>query len=400
MTYLKLTIYILLINPLLCFSQIWQQLSDLPGPERDDAASFTIGTKVYCGTGLTWTGGLRDMYVFDTNSDTWEVSDSLPAGNERQYACGFSYNGTGFIFGGVDNSNTFLNDLWIYDTLTKLWQQKTSLPSAGRSGASCFEINGIAYIISGKNTNSEALKEVWAYDIINDTWVQKNNLPTGGRWRASVISLDNKGYLIFGKDENLAFHNELYKYDPGNDSWAQLGNFPGAGRNYAGMVTIDGNLYVTMGIDTFNNAYNDLWRYKINTAGWEKLTSLPASDRKGGLTFTSDNTAIYYATGNNKATLLKETWKAVDVTSLPENNKPELSIYPNPAYNAITIDLNTLLKPINLKMYNALGELVFMKTLVNLHETIAINEFPSGIYFLSFVGDKEFNMTKKINIQH
>ena len=89
-------IIILIVFNKTALSQTWTQISDFPATERDDGVSFVIGNKAYCGTGFK-TGWItcRDMYSFDMSSESWGTISSLPAGMERQYSSGFSYNNLG-----------------------------------------------------------------------------------------------------------------------------------------------------------------------------------------------------------------------------------------------------------------------------------------------------------------
>ena len=95
------------------FGQSWNKLQDFPGVARDDGSTFTIGNKVYGGTGLQvgWTCA-NDFYVFDLTTETWGVIAPLPLIASRQYGVGFSILGKGYVFGGVNDSGSLLNDLW------------------------------------------------------------------------------------------------------------------------------------------------------------------------------------------------------------------------------------------------------------------------------------------------
>ena len=42
----------LLLSATVVSAQTWQQLPDFPCTARDDAASFSIGNKIYVGTGM------------------------------------------------------------------------------------------------------------------------------------------------------------------------------------------------------------------------------------------------------------------------------------------------------------------------------------------------------------
>jgi N-acetylneuraminic acid mutarotase len=53
MNHMKTVILLVLcLSTLFSFSQDWIQKQDFPGPARDDGASFKIGNKAYCGTGM------------------------------------------------------------------------------------------------------------------------------------------------------------------------------------------------------------------------------------------------------------------------------------------------------------------------------------------------------------
>jgi N-acetylneuraminic acid mutarotase len=261
----QITFLFILFFTRLAIGQSWVQLSDFPSSERDDGVSFVIGNKSYCGTGFKvgWiTTG--DFYSFDMNLEEWSSISPMPIGEERQYACAFSNQNLGYVFGGVNSSGTALNDLWAYDTLANNWTEKNSKPGIGLAGATVIKINDTAYFIGGANASTTASNEVWAYCITNDSWVQKNNFLFGGRWRASGASVNGKGYLLFGKNENEKFCNELYEYNPSLDTWSEKSAFPSIGRVYSTLQSVSNNLIAFAGIDTFANCYNDCWRYNVS----------------------------------------------------------------------------------------------------------------------------------------
>lgn len=382
------------------FCQTWTKIADFPSTERDDGTYFTIGNTTFCGTGLK-TGFVlaRDMHAFNMTTEVWDTATALPTGMERQYACGFSYNTSGFIFGGIADNN-YLNDLWKYDAGTKKWQSLSALPAAGRMGASCFVINDTAYIIGGKTATASSVNEVWAYSILTDKWTSKDNLPFGARWRAAAIASSDKGYLIFGRDASYTYKKELYEYTPVTNSWKLLSSFPGNGRTYAAMKWMNNNLIVIAGIDSLNNSYNDLWKFDLSSMNWKQLSSLPAEARRGGMCFNAANT-LYYTTGisqsNNR---LKETWKVFDPTSIHEDKlNADVNLYPNPAKDKITVEIKAQgLKFNSIEIMNMMGQTV--KTinsilLSNGKTDIDISALPKGIYVMNFLSEKG-NIVKKV----
>ncbi|MFT5780104.1 MAG: N-acetylneuraminic acid mutarotase [Crocinitomicaceae bacterium] len=377
-------------------SQIWQSMPDYPSTARDDGARFIVNNVAYCGTGLTpWWTELGDFYAYDMSSDAWTSIESIPVGEERQYACGFSSATVGYIFGGYSGGN-FLNDLWKYDPSTDSWSEQTPLPADGRSGASFFTINDTAYIIGGRTSTLDAVTEIWAYSMSSDTWTAKNDFPYDSLWRAAGTSYDQYGYLIFGRSPSDEYHNELYKYAPSSDSWTQVSIFPGLGRTYASLSPVMGKLIVLGGLDSLVSSYNDMWQFDTLSGLWDQLSSIPALERRGGLAFYS-STAIYYTTGidlNN--TRLTETWKNENPTGNNEIDEISLHVFPNPAHDFLFIE--SLESNFSIDSYSVLdgsGKMVLYGAEENL-SSIDLRDIQSGIYILELTGDHRVTRRKII----
>ena len=117
-------------------AQNWTQLTEFPVAERDDGVAFVINNKAYCGSGLQvgwWLTG--DFHSLDLGTETWSTVASMPLGEERQYACGFTDGTNGFVFGG-ELAGSDLNDLWMYSPTTNSWTAMASKPGNGVRGAS------------------------------------------------------------------------------------------------------------------------------------------------------------------------------------------------------------------------------------------------------------------------
>lgn len=317
-------------------SQTWTQLADFPALDRDDAASFVLGNYAYVGTGMTtgWSN-LGDFKKFNLTTESWEDCVSLPSGEERQYAVGFSHNGFGYLIGGYNG--TFLNDFWRYDPSSNSWTEIPALPDEGRSGMSSFVIGDTVYIIGGKTASESAIDEVWAYNLIDGTWTQKSNLPFGKRWRATAIQNGTLSIFGFGKDELANSHNDFHTYDATTDSWTTIADFPGLGRNYVAGVSYNNRLFAAFGIDDASAFYRDCWEYNPLLGDWTFIVDLPDLERKGGSIFSGSN-GIYYSTGIDKNyQRLTETWRLSIPLSVEEKDQVNLKIYPNPSNAKVNI---------------------------------------------------------------
>lgn len=366
-------------------SQSWIQVDDFPATERDDGTSFVIGNKAYCGTGYK-TGWVetRDFHSMNMSTDQWTSIASMPSGEERQYASGFSSATHGYIFGGLKSGN-YLKDIWMYDPTANNWSEKSVLPDVGRRGAASFIIDNIAYIIGGNTLSNNAIDEVWAYDMDNDSWQQKGDFPFGNIYRSSASSHNNKGYLIFGKDENNEFQNKLYEYNPISDAWTLKSTFPGLGRMHSSLNTIANKLFVIGGMDNLSDYYSDLWSYNLIDETWEQLISIPSTERRGGMSF-NNGTNLYYTAGiDPQNTRLKETWKCVRPLNIEtEIQEIGLSIYPNPTTDKLNLAITNYIPNHNyhLIITDNYGKEIIRKSLTETQSEIDISQLAKGIYFV------------------
>jgi len=374
----------LLLSNFLCFGQFWQATTNFPSAERDDATGFAIGNFFYVGTGLTsWFAPTSDFYKYNASNATWAQVAGLPQGEERQYACGFSHANSGFVFGGLRDTN-YLNDLWRYDAQTDSWQQVASLPAAGRSGATCFVLADTAYFVGGKTKNNLATNEVWAYNIATNSWQQKGNFPAGGRWRASSAATFQKGYLLFGKDEFGNYPPQFYDYNAQTDQWTNLGQFPLAGRTHAQLVAQFNTLYVLMGIDSSATFAKDIWRFELVNSVWTQLNDLPAAPRRGGVAFAIQAPQLFYTTGLDSAgTRTNQSWLYNLPISITENALDKtVKIYPNPCAEFLNINLENLPKKALLSVYSVDGKFLFSQVLTEKNTKLNVQALAAGNYFL------------------
>lgn len=101
------------------------------------------------------------------------------------------------------------------------------------------------------------------------------------------------------------------------------------------------------------------------------------------------------AIGNN--TLKKTNYIQVWPTSVLDQNKTTgINFFPNPGKDFIDIETENL-APIEAKIYNAMGQVILLKTLNNQQERkIFIGELPRGIYFLELVQTEQKTLRKLI----
>lgn len=376
----------------------WTQLTDFQAEFRDDGVVFQTPMGTWLGTGLS--AGFKTLGNFmgfaDANMQPfWSPAASLPAGEERQYATGWSYENYGYVFGGVDSNGAFLNDLWRYDPLNNLWDSLPPLPSFGRSGSAAFVLNDRLYLLGGLGPQGYALDEVWTYIPADSIWNRETDLPMGARFRACGINYDEYGFLCFGRDSAGAYHNEFYIFDETN-GWNSLPPFPGSGKSHASLVTIGDRLYTFGGSDSLNQFSNELWYYSLPAGQWKYESTLPGMGRRGGFAWSLNN-AFYYSCGlmeNQQRT--RDTWRYIPYFSEPEYPIELISLAPVPTSDKL--HFSSLLTADRLEIINTEGQPVMIKTD---HETIvplSVAHLPSGTYVLRITIDDRMRIIRFVKI--
>ena len=383
------------------YSQSWTQLTDFPGNQRDDGTSFTINNKAYCFTGLEPGQCTINGYAFDVGSETWSPMGSLPIGKERQYAAGFSYNGIGYMLGGLTCSGACLNDFWQYSVSTNSWTALPNFPGSGRQGMINFVIKNKVYIIGGRPASNTAVNEVWEYNFTTTTWTQKNNIPLSGMWRGAAIAIDTVGYICYGMNNSLpeAYNHNMYRYDYINDTWSVVPNITLPSRNYIACAMVNKKACLYGGHDTLDVITNDIKLFNPVDTSLTTYSGIPTIGRKGTM-FFSLNDVFYVTTGLDATqTRIKETWKNASFVGLKENEvQLNIKLYPNPANDKLSVQLNSTSKA-HVQLYNQLGELIMNEE--SNDQTIEINThlFPNGIYML-VLKTQEGMRSKKVIINH
>jgi N-acetylneuraminic acid mutarotase len=378
-------------------AQVWNQIANFSGDPRDDATTFTIDNHVYCGLGMnTWFSCTSDFKIFDVSTETWSNGVNLPIGQERQYANGFSYQGFGYVFGGINGSASYLNDCWKFNPQTNAWTMLPALPSSGKAGAVSFLIGDTVYIVGGKTTGGIISNEVWAFDLVQEQWIQKANVPFDGIWRGVAFSWNDTGIIGLGKLNNGTLNSGCYQYTPNSDSWQVINQLNLTPTTYSMFAQI-GKFGFIYGGAVENQSYSNQF-LRINLETWETsiLTSFPAAARRGAVGFVGNND-FYITTGVSSIARLKETWKASEILGLEgEKELNHVRIYPNPMKNFMVVQSEQMIQRIEIQ--DLLGKVV---------ETLFINsdqiEIPidleNGFYVVKLIAHAA-EFTERICVQN
>ena len=353
-------------------AQTWQQLDDLPGPARDDAASFFWGGSVFVGTGRAVDFSLTtDWYRFDDFNE-WSQISSLPASG-RQYCTAFADEQYGYLFGGID-ANGPLNELWRYDPFTDQWEQRASLPGPGRyASVALFD----RYIVTGMMADGAPTNECWEYNAEQDSWTQRATMPGAPRHRAA----ENYGVVLGGADASFQALTDGYAYDPTNDTWSQAPDLPAA------LYGADATEGVFVGGASSSTDYSSA-TWILDGAAWSTTIApdFPGGVRRGGVISRSgmaDIIVIYYGTGVDLEQRHNDWWTFIYMDVRVGENRPEsFRVLPNPATDLVRVDIPPLRTSPMLVLRDAVGREVH-RGQAPASGWFSIAHLPPATYFMS-----------------
>ncbi len=361
-------------------AQSWTPLHDFPGTARDDAASFSIGSKIYVGTGMEvgW-GFTNDWWCFDAATDPGGPIASMPA-SPRQYCSAFTVNDTGYVFGGTDG-NGALNELWAYHPETDQWVQKSSMPAEARYACAAVEGWNYGIVATGMLLSGVPTKEAWKYFPATDTWQAMNPVPGPSRHRA-VAFLDGGGMLITGgADSTGTALSDAWSYP----IWFETGAYyPRAALPEGRIDAKSGGPYVMVvagGASDATTFHDDVWDGTPSV--WNTLPSFPAGPRRGavgaGIAHQWDN-SFYFGLGLDANSVRHNDWWRLDyATVISEKDIPCITLFPNPATRTVSLQWPETWPGAQVRIVDAVGRIVFDRFL-NQGTTLDVGPLATGRY--------------------
>ena len=406
----KLLILLILISGQIASAQnyVWTQKSNFGGGNRYAPVGISVGNKGYAGLGVTITGGGSsvnynhvDWWEYDPINDSWaQKANFIGAG--RNGACGFEANGFAFVGTGWTPSAT--SSFYKYDPVNNAWSQAATFGGAPRYDCVSFALNNKGYVGLGY---SPYFSDLWEYNPVSNTWTQKANFPGGARQVASAFVVNNLAYVGTGDVQFGTYFNDLWKYDPVTNQWTQKSNIPADGRG-AGEGFAIGN-YGFFGLGTNEVLiYNDFYKYDPLNDTWVAIQDFPPSVRWHAFSFVIGNCAYVGAGATSlfpNAVAVSDFWCLCDVTGINESNitSENISIYPNPASDFITIDFKGkgLFGNINIQLFNMEGKMVLAETIKAASSiTVSTRPIAKGKYILTVTNNQRDKIVKKkITIQ-
>lgn len=232
-------------NELLSYGQNdlkWYSLSRYP-IESGQMAVCTLNNNVYLMGGLSKSGKLNSMYVFQANANTWmEQSPMDPS--PRFDAIGFAYRDSVYLLGG-DEQTRKSKELWRYNPANQEWRLVTDAFPSGIKKGIALVANDRVY--AGLGEGSEG-KLWYATDSLTE-WTMVSSVRLAiGQVYAAVYYQNEKWNSFF----MINSQGKIWEYRLDDDLWLEHSIFPQAS-NYH-MFIIDDKLYI-LGQNLYNQSY-------------------------------------------------------------------------------------------------------------------------------------------------
>ncbi|NOX84490.1 MAG: hypothetical protein GXO86_00765 [Chlorobi bacterium] len=240
-------------------SGTWTRKKDFPGERRVSAAGFSIGNKIYFGTGYGYSAhsALSDFWEYDPASDHWTRKNDVPGG-PRSKPVAFAYQSKGYLLMGSAKV-----DFYRYDPGNDSWEQLADFPGHKRNGAYFTIINDKLYIIGGQDAYNPYEPDIWQYDFLTEKWTfigYKKVYPI------AVFSNNEKCYILERKLNYISYENQiiLHEFDPLlNKIIRKMEIFPGPDRfSNSFAIVVNNDLY--FGGGGVEECLNDMWKYPLD----------------------------------------------------------------------------------------------------------------------------------------
>ena len=185
-----------------------------------------FGTDQYGYVGCGYDGNhLKDFWRYDEGSDSWTQITSI-GGSKRMGASAFVIDGTAYVVGGENNSES-VTDFWAFYPDTETWTGKREISNVSdedydddystiaRSYGVTFTMYGLGYFTCGENAGS-GRTSTWEYNPVDDTWTERTAYEAGTRSEAVGFSVGNRGFVLTGKSGTYQY-DDMWEFFPSDE---------------------------------------------------------------------------------------------------------------------------------------------------------------------------------------
>ncbi|MEO8147795.1 MAG: T9SS type A sorting domain-containing protein [Bacteroidia bacterium] len=365
-------------------------------------ASAGLGNKVFFAGGRLILNYSNKVDIFNVNTGvrtTAILSQARTgmavgvAGNKVVFAGGE----TGNISSGIYLSS---NKVDIYNNATGTWS--TALLSSKRGQIAVGVVGTKILFAGGLNSNGYYSKVVDIYDAATNTWSTANM--SEPKYGIAVATAGNKVYFAGGTTSNSgALSNRVEIYNATTNTWSYVTIT--SPRMSMSVAKTPKRIMFAGGVVTWGNTGTDrIEVLDLTTNTWSvEYLSRP---RLGIASASYGNKAMFaggaevissypqYSIISNKVDIWTDPFPRIANYEFAAAS--QVTVFPNPFTDNISIQFQSVDQPITVSIYNAIGKLHRTIPLTDLQTELNLSDLKSGIYFLNVMQDSQTIQTVRI----
>ena len=206
---------------------------------------------------------MANVYVYDTEKNSWKAGGEIPAVRKRAGAGAAEYNGKLYLVDGIQHghSSGTTNMFDMYDPVTEKWTQLPDAPHI-RDHCSATIVKDKLYVLGGRNTSfrdpenkinffSQTNLFVDCYDFKTGKWSTLSAKLPLGSGGGGAVTLNNIIYYIGGerateRESNAPRKNVFYLDPSSQNDWKAADSLHFA-RNGMAAAVMNDKIYVAGG---------------------------------------------------------------------------------------------------------------------------------------------------------
>jgi len=409
---------LLFILPSITFSQTgwtWTELNSMPERISNNAVAEGIDSNgdinVYSFSGIDstklYSGINLKSYRYNTVTTVWDTVAPLPDVQGKIAAGASTVNNKIYIIGGYhvnsNGSEVSSNKVHVYDPVSNSYlMDGTDIPIAIDDHVQAVWRDSLIYVVTGWSNNNN-VPDVQIYDPANDNWLVGTATPNITQYKmfgASGVIIGDTIYYNGGVTSGFSFNATSYlrmgvidSNDPTVITWSQLQDNPG-GKGYRMAAAKYNNRCFWIGGS--GTAYNYDGIAYDGSGGVEPHARILTYQKYWNMWFEGLGSPYGIMDLRGIAQITPTSWiicggmeSGQQVTnrsfllefnplvgSVSDNFVEEITIYPNPAVNYISVKGD--LENSTYKVFSITGKVVARGIMIS--NRIDISDLPNGFY--------------------
>ena len=412
---------------------IWTELDTMPFKTSNNAvASAEVNGVPYVysfagiDTSKVWSGVHLKAARYDTQTGIWEQIADVPDTLGKIAAAASEVNGIIYVIGGyhVFNGSPYelsSNKVHRYDAQNNIWlSDGADIPVPIDDQVQMVWRDSLIIVVTGWS-NSTNVDEVQIYDPANDVWTMATPVPNNSQFKvfgASGSIVGDTIYYYGGATVGFNFpaQKRLRKgvidpTDPTNITWSQPSTSPGDNGYRNASISVGSEVFWIGGSGTSYNfdgvAYNGsggvepltrILSYNSITQQWDEGLGSPygVMDLRQAAQIAPNEFVIAGCMmSGQEVTNRVFHLKYIGTTSIAENTKGMIvSIHPNPSNGQFYLDVDRIDLPVQLKVFNVLGELVHEQKIYDPISWLDLSDLKKNAYQLKLYSEGSVTSVK------